>query len=90
MKKISVLGIDVKCNNKREESLIGIIKRDIKNFYRIFKNKPYSIDDWYYRLSGNIESLYFIDLINYEDYKLMTDRFFNIYIFTRETAENNK
>lgn len=90
MKKISVLGINVKCYNKREESLICIIKRDIKDFYRTYKNKPYSIDDAYCRLFGKIDSLYFIDLINYENYKLMTDRLFNLYIFTREKAENHK
>ena len=90
MKKINVLGINVKCYNKREESLICIIKRDIKDFYRTFKNKPYSIDDSYYRLFGKIESLYFMDLISYDDYKKMTDRFFELYQFTEETAENNK
>ena len=90
MKKINVIGINVKCHNKREESLICIIKRDIKDFYRTFKNKPYSIGDAYYRLFGKIESLYFMDLINYENYKLMTDRLFNLYIFTREKAENHR
>ena len=90
MKKISVLGINVKCHNKREESLICIIKRGIKDFYRTFKNKPYSIDDAYYRLFGKIESLYFMDLISYDDYIKMTDRFFELYQFTEETAENNK
>lgn len=90
MKKINVLGINVKCNNKREESLIFIIKKGIKYFYRTFKNKPYLIDDSYYRLFGKIESLYFMDLINYDNYKLMTDRLFNLYIFTREKALNHK
>ena len=90
MKKINVLGINVKCHNKREESLICTIKRDIKDFYRTFKNKPYSIGDAYYRLFGKIESLYFMDLINYVNYELMTDRLFNLYIFTREKAENHK
>ena len=90
MKKINVLGINVKCHNKREEILICIIKRGVKEFYRTFKNKPYSIDDAYYRLFGKIESLYFMDLINYDNYKLMTDRLFNLYIFTREKAENHK
>lgn len=90
MKKINVLGINVKCHNEREESLIDIIKRDVKDFYRTFKNKPYSIGDAYYRLFGKIESLYFMDLINYDNYKLMTDRLFNLYIFTREKAENHK
>lgn len=88
MKKINVLGINVKCHNKREESLICIIKRDINNFYRTFKNKPYSIADAYYMLFGQIESLYFMDLINYDNYKLMTDRLFNLYIFTREKANH--
>lgn len=90
MKKINVLGINVKCHNKREESLICIIKRDIKDFYRTFKNKPYSIDDAYYRLFGKIDSLYFMDLINHDNYKLMTNRFFELYHFTRNIAENNK
>ena len=90
MKKINLLGINVKCHNKREEILIDIIKRDVKDFYRTYKNKPYSIDDAYYRLFGKIESLYFMDLINYENYKLMTDRLFNLYIFTREKAENHR
>lgn len=90
MKKINVLGINVKCHNKREESLICIIKRGIKDFYRTFKNKPYSIDDAYYRLFGKIESLYFMDLISYDDYIKMTDRFFELYQFTEEKAENHK
>ena len=90
MNKINLLGIEVKCHNKREEILICIIKRGVKDFYRTFKNKPYSIGDAYYRLFGKIESLYFMDLINYDNYKLMTDRLFNLYIFTREKAENHK
>ena len=90
MNKINLLGIGVKCHNKREEILICIIKRGVKDFYRTFKNKPYSIGDAYYRLFGKIESLYFMDLINYDNYKLMTDRLFNLYIFTRETAENHR
>ena len=88
MKKINLLGINVKCHNKREEILIDIIKRDVKDFYRTYKNKPYSIDDAYYRLFGKIESLYFMDLINYDNYKLMTDRFYMLYEFTKERAEN--
>ena len=90
MKKINVLGINVKCHNKREESLIDITKRDIKNFYRTYKNKHYSIEDAYLKLFGQISSLYYMELINYENYKLMIDRFFNLYRFTRETAENHK
>lgn len=90
MKKINVLGINVKCHNEREEALIWLIKRDVKEFYRTFKNKPYSIGDAYYRLFGKIDSLYFMDLINYENYNLMTDRLVNLYIFTREKAQNHK
>ena len=90
MKKINVLGINVKCYNKREESLICIIKRSIKDFYRTFKNKPYSIDDAYYMLFGKIESLYFMELINYDNYKLMSYRLFNLYIFTREKEKYMK
>ena len=90
MKKINLLGIEVKCHNNREESLIYIIKTSVKNFYRTYKNKPYSIGDAYYRLFGKIESLYFMDLINHDNYKLMTDRLFNLYIFTREKAENHR
>ena len=59
MKKINLLGIEVKCYNKREEILICAIKRDIKDFYRTFKNKPYSIDDAYYRLFGKNWKLVF-------------------------------
>ena len=90
MKKINLLGINVKCYNKREESLIAIIKRGIKDFYRTFKNKPYSIGDAYYRLFGKMESLYYMDLISYEDYVKMTDRLFKLYIFTEEKAKSNK
>ena len=90
MKKINVLGINVKCHNKREEILIDIIKRDVKDFYRTYKNKRYSIGDAYYMLRGKITTLYYMELINYENYKLMADRLFNLYRFTRETAENNR
>ena len=90
MKKINVLGINVKCYNKREESLICIIKREVKDFYRTYKNKPYSVGDAYYRLRGKITTLYYMGLINYDNYKLMTDRLFNLYIFTREKAENHR
>ena len=34
--------------------------------------------------------LYFLELISFKDYEKMTDNLFNIYEFTRETAENNK
>ena len=89
MKKINLLGINVKCHNKREEILIGIIKRGVKDFYRTYKNKPYSIDDAYYRLFGKMDSFYYMDLISYEDYEKMTDNLFKLYQFTKETAENN-
>ena len=90
MKKINVLGINVKCHNKREEQLINIIKRAVKNFYSSYKNKPYSVGDAYNNLHGKIASLYFLELISYEDYNLITDRFFMLYEFTEETAENHK
>ena len=90
MKKINLFGINVKCHNEREEALIVIIKKDIKEFYRTFKNKPYSIDDAYNMLFGKISSLYYMDLINAENYRLMSDRLFNLYRFTRKTAEYHK
>ena len=90
MKKINVLGIEVKCHNKREESLINILKRDVKNFCSSYKNKPCSTDDAYNNLFGKMSCLYFLDLISFKDYEKMTDRFFNIYKFTEEKAQNNK
>ena len=90
MKKINVLGINVKCNNKREESLINILKRDVKNFYSSYKNKPRSIDDAYNNLFGKMSCLYFLELISFKDYEKMTDRFFEIYKFTEEKAKSSK
>ena len=90
MKKINLLGINVKCHNEREESLIYIIKIDIKEFYRTFKNKPHSIGDAYYMIFGKITSMYYMDLVNDEDYGKMSDRLFKLYRFTKETAKNNK
>ena len=90
MKKINLLGINVKCNNDREERLVNIIKTDVKNFYSSYKNKSYSVGDAYNNLHGKIASLYFLELISYEDYNLITDRFFMLYEFTRETAKNHK
>ena len=89
MKKINLFGINVKCHNKREESLINIIKRAVKNFYSSYKNKPYSVGGAYNNLHGKIASLYFLELISYEDYNLITDRLFMLYEFTEETAKNN-
>ena len=88
MKKINLLGIEVKRYNKREEQLISIIKRAVKNFYSSYKNKPYSVGDAYNNLHGKIATLYFLELISYEDYNLITDRFFMLYEFTKERAEN--
>ena len=90
MKKINLLGINVKCHNEREESFINIIKRAVKNFYRTYKNRPHSISNAYHDLFGKMSALYFMDLISYDDYNKMTDRFFELYQFTEETAENNK
>ena len=90
MKKINVLGIEVKCHNQREESLINILKRDVKNFYSSYKNKRYSIDDAYNNLFGKISSLYYLELISFEDYEKMTDRFFKLYKFTEKKAKSNK
>ena len=90
MKKITVLGIEVKYHTRREELLISSIKRDVKNFYRTYKNKPYSVRDAYYILFGKITSLYFMELISNEDYNKITDRLFKLYRFTEETAKNNK
>ena len=90
MKKINVLGINVKCHNEREEILIDIVKRDVKNFYRTYKNNPYSVGDAYYMLFGKMASMYYMELINYENYKLMTDRFFELYRFTRDISKNHK
>ena len=88
MKKINLLGINVKCHNEREESLINIIKRAVKNFYSSYKNKPYSVGDAYSNIHGKIASLYFLELISYEDYNLIIDRFYMLYEFTKERAEN--
>ena len=90
MKKINLLGIEVKRHNQREESFINILKRDVKNFYSVFKNKPHSIDDAYNNLFGKITALYYLELISFEDYEKMTDRFFQIYKFTEEKAKNHK
>ena len=91
MKKINVLGINVKCHNiKREEILIDIIKREVKDFYRTYKNNPYSVGDAYCVLRGKITTLYYMGLINYENYKLMNDRFYMLYKFTEEKAQSNK
>ena len=90
MKKINLLGIEVKCHNKREESLINILKRDVKNFYSSYKNKPHSIYDAYNNLFGKMSCLYYLELISFKDYEKMTDSFFNIYKFTEEKAKNHK
>ena len=90
MKKINLLGIEVKCHNKREESLINILKRDVKNFYSTFKNKPHSICDAYNNLFGKMTSLYYLELISFEDYEKVTDRLFQIYKFTEEKAKNHR
>ena len=90
MKKINLLGINLKCHNEREESLIYIIKMDIKEFYRNYKNNPDSVGNEYYMLFGKITSLYFMELINDEDYGKISDRLFTLYRFTKETAKNNK
>ena len=90
MKKINVLGIELKCHNQREDSLICIIKMDVKEFYRTFKNKPHSIGDAYYMIFGKITSLYYLDLITDEDYGKISDRLFKLYRFTKEKAKNNK
>ena len=90
MKKINLLGIEVKCHNQREESLINILKRDVKNFYSSYKNKPFSIDDAYHNIFGKMSCVYFLELISFEDYEKMTDNFFNIYKFTEEKAKNHK
>ena len=83
MKKISVLGIEVKCHNKREEFLIYTIKTSVKNFYRTYKNKPYSVCNAYYMLFGKMTTLYYMDLISNDDYDKMTDRLLKLYQFTR-------
>ena len=90
MKKINLLGIEVKRHNQREESLINILKRDVKNFYSTFKNKPSSIDDSYNNLFGKITTLYYLELISFEDYEKMTDRLFKLYKFTEKKAKNHK
>lgn len=90
MKKINLFGINIKCHNEREESLIYIIKMDVKEFYRTYKNRPFSAGDAYYMIFGKITSLYFMELINDEDYGKISDRLFKLYRFTRETAEYHK
>ena len=90
MKKINLLGINVKCHNKREEILIDTVKRDVKNFYRTYKNNPYSVGDAYYMLFGKMASMYYMDLISIEDYKKITDRLLKLYQFTRNIVKNYK
>ena len=85
MKKINLFGINVKCHNEREESLIYIIKMDVKEFYRTYKNSP-SVGDAYHMLFGKITSLFFMELISDEDYGKISDRLFKLYSFTK----NNK
>lgn len=90
MNKINLLGINVKWHNEREELLINILKRDVKNFYSAFKNKPHSIEDTYNNLFGKMTVLYYLELISFEDYEKMTDRFFKLYKFTEKKAKNHK
>ena len=89
MKKNNLFGINVQCHNEREETLIYIIKMDVKEFYRTYKNSS-SVGDAYYMLFGKITSLFFMELINDEDYEKISDRLFKLYRFTKETAKNNK
>ena len=88
MKKINVLGINVKCHNEREESLINIIKRAVKNFYRTYNNIPNSIDSAYDELYGNIQALYYMDVITFENFITITDRLYEVYRFTEYKARN--
>ena len=88
MKKINLLGINVKCHNEREESLINIIKRAVKNFYRTYNNKPYSIDSAYDELYGNIQALYYMDVITFENFIIITERLHDVYRFTEYKARN--
>ena len=90
MKKINVLGINVKCNNNREERLVNIIKTDVKNFYEEYKDKPYIVEKRYYSLFSKIETLYFMTLINSNEFVFITDRLFEVYIFTVDKARNYK
>ena len=90
MNKINLLRIEVNRHNRREESLINIIKMDVKNFYRTYKNKPNSVGVAYHTLFGKMATIYFMELISYEDYEKMAGRFFELYKFTEETAENHK
>ena len=90
MNKINLLGINVKCNNNREERLVNIIKTDVKNFYREYKDKPYIVEKRYYSLFSKIETLYFMTLINSNEFVFITDRLFEVYIFTEDKARNYK
>ena len=90
MKKINLLGINVKCNNNREERLVNIIKTDVKNFYKEYKDKPYIVEKRYYSLFSKIETLYFMTLINSNEFVFITDRLFEVYIFTVDKARNYK
>ena len=90
MKKINLLGINVKCHNGREERLINIIKTDIKNFYKEYKDKPYIVEKCYYSLFSKIETLYLMTLINADEFVLITYRLFKVYIFTEDKARNYK
>ena len=90
MKKINLLGINVKCNNDREERLVNIIKTDVKNFYKEYKDKPYIVEKRYYSLFSKIETLYFMTLINSNEFVFITDRLFEVYIFTEYKARKYK
>ena len=90
MKKINLLGINVKCNNNREERLVNIIKTDIKNFYKEYKDKPYIVEKCYYSLFSKIETLYLMTLINADEFVLIAYRLFKVYILTEDKARNYK
>ena len=90
MKKINLLGINVKCNNNREERLVNIIKTDVKSFYKEYKDKPYIVENCYHSLFSKIETLYFLSLINANEFVFITDRLFKVYIFTEDKARNYK
>ena len=90
MKKNNLLGINVKCNNNREERLVNIIKTGVKKFYRTYNDKPNSINYAYYQLYGNIQALYFMDVITFEKFSTITDRLHDVYRFTEDKARNYK
>lgn len=87
---IRLFGVDVTVHNQREECLVNLANLKIKDAERQ-ANAGYSItDETLSRLYNMIEDMFFLEMLNSEQYQIISMHFEKFRLETIQTRDKNR